>query len=563
MTPLLHRLRKSLREFRAANRANVTVTFALATIPIIGAVGAAVDYSHVNSDRTAMQNAVDATALMLSKSYSGSSLSTSQINSQMATQAPIIFKGLYTRPEVTNIVVTPTYTSGANQQVVVTASGTVKSSFVSLLSSTLANINIGASSTIKWGNSRLRVALVLDNTGSMSDDGKMGALQTATKNLLTQLKNAAINNGDVYVSIVPFVKDVNLGSSNYNQNWIDWTEWNASNGTCSKSGGYNTESSCSAQGSCSVSGFNTQSTCTSGGVCSISGNTDQSSCTSAGTCSISGYNSQSSCTGTGTCSNGAETSQSTCTGNKACSNSHYTTKTTCQNNGGTWAKGTWTPGQWTSGTWTPGVWSGPTWTPKNHNTWNGCVMDRGLTNAPSPNNYDTNVVSPVTSDVGTLYAAEQYSPCPQAIMGLNYNWNSMTTLVNNMSPGGNTNQAIGLQLGWMSLVGGGPFTVPAMDNNYKYQQVIILLTDGLNTEDRWYTSQNSIDARQALTCANVKAAGITLYTVQVNTGGDPTSTLLRNCASDTSKFFLLTTANAIVTTFNQIGTQLSNLRVAK
>ena len=66
-----------------------------------------------------------------------------------------------------------------------------------------------------------------------------------------------------------------------------------------------------------------------------------------------------------------------------------------------------------------------------------------------------------------------------------------------------------------------------------------------------------------MTCDNIKAAGITLYTIQVNTGGDPTSTLLQNCASDSSKFFLLTSASAIVTTFNQIGTALSNLRVAK
>jgi hypothetical protein len=133
-----------------------------------------------------------------------------------------------------------------------------------------------------------------------------------------------------------------------------------------------------------------------------------------------------------------------------------------------------------------------------------------------------------------------------------------------MTPNGNTNQAIGLQLGWQSLVGGGPFpTPPAMDPNYQYSQVIILLTDGLNTQDRWYTSQNSIDTRQAMTCANVKAAGMTLYTVQVNTGGDPTSAMLKTCASDAGKFFLLTSANQIVGTFQQIGTALSNLRVAK
>ena len=93
--------------------------------------------------------------------------------------------------------------------------------------------------------------------------------------------------------------------------------------------------------------------------------------------------------------------------------------------------------------------------------------------------------------------------------------------------------------------------------------MIILLTDGLNTQDRWYTSQTSIDARQQLTCNNVKAAGITLYTIQVNTGGDPTSTLLQNCASTSDKFFLLTSASQIVTMFNQIGTQLSQLRISK
>ncbi len=64
------------------------------------------------------------------------------------------------------------------------------------------------------------------------------------------------------------------------------------------------------------------------------------------------------------------------------------------------------------------------------------------------------------------------------------------------------------------------------------------------------------------TCDNIKSAGITIYTVQVNTGNDPTSTLLQNCATDPSKFFLLTSSVQIVTTFDQIGTALTNLRLA-
>ena len=39
-------------------RGNVTMTFALALIPLIGGLGAAVDYSRANSARTAMQAAL-------------------------------------------------------------------------------------------------------------------------------------------------------------------------------------------------------------------------------------------------------------------------------------------------------------------------------------------------------------------------------------------------------------------------------------------------------------------------------------------------------------------------
>jgi hypothetical protein len=94
-------------------------------------------------------------------------------------------------------------------------------------------------------------------------------------------------------------------------------------------------------------------------------------------------------------------------------------------------------------------------------------------------------------------------------------------------------------------------------------RITILLTDGLNTQDRWYTDRTSIDNRQAIPCTDPEAARMVLYMIQVNTGADPTSMLLQNCASDPSRFFLLTSSSQIVTTFNQIGTALSSLRVSK
>ena len=183
---------------------------------------------------------------------------------------------------------------------------------------------------------------------------------------------------------------------------------------------------------------------------------------------------------------------------------------------------------------------------------------------------------PTTSDATTLFYPEQYGNCSPQVMPLNNGWNAMKAAVDDLYPNGNTNQAIGLAHGWQSLVGGGPYPdPPPFSSNYIYNQVIILLTDGLNTQDRWYTSQTSIDTRQKTTCDNINAGNITLYTIQVNTGGDPTSTLLRNCAGtapsvgvarrypDTSKNFVVTASSGIGTVFNQIATQLSQLRIAQ
>jgi Flp pilus assembly protein TadG len=464
-----------LQRFLQDRRGGITPMFALAIIPVFGLIGAAVDYSRANSVRAAMQAAADSTALMLSKDAS------TLTASQLSTKATAYFQAMFNRPEAKSLTITPVYSTTGGSSLTITASSSVDTSFMKIMG--YPQLNVGTSSTVRWGNSRLRVALVLDNTGSMNDYNKIGALKTATTNLLTQFKNAATNNGDVYVSIIPFVKDVNVDSSNYNASWIDWTDWNANNSSNS-----NSNSSC--------------------------GN---------------GNN------GNGNNGNG--------------------------NNGN---NGNGNNGNGNNGNGNNGNGNGCGVTPANHNTWNGCVTDRGNSNAPSSGNYDTNVVAPTSSIPATLFSAEQYGSCPQAVMPLSYNWTAMTTQVTNMVAAGNTNQAIGLAHGWMSLVGGGPYPAPpTMDPNYTYQQVIILLTDGLNTQDRWYTNQSSIDARQQLTCNNIKAAGITLYTIQVNTDGDPTSTLLQNCATDSSKFFLLTSASQIVTTFNTIGTNLSKLRIAK
>jgi len=92
-----------------------------------------------------------------------------------------------------------------------------------------------------------------------------------------------------------------------------------------------------------------------------------------------------------------------------------------------------------------------------------------------------------------------------------------------------------------------------------------LLSDGLNTQNRWYSDAASIDARQKILCDNAKAAGITIYTIQVNTGkpADPTSTVLQYCASSSENFYQVTSASQTASVFKSIGSSLSKLRIAR
>jgi hypothetical protein len=394
-----------------------------------------------------MQTALDATALMLSRD------ATTTSNTDLQTKAKNYFLANFTKRPASDITISATYTNSGGSQVVVDGTVNVPTSFMGIMG--INSIAIKGSATSKWGSERLRVALALDNTGSMSSDGKMTALKSATKSLLLQLKGAASVNGDVYVSIIPFSKDVNVGSSNYNASWIDWTDWNKDNTSC----------------------------------------------------------------------------------------------------GNYWG-------------WGWGGWGGSC-TASNHNTWNGCISDRGPSSGPDSNNYDRLVTAPGSS-ASSKFPAEQYDSCPVEMKGLTYDWTGLNSLVDSMSPDGNTNQPIGLVWAWQSLVGGGPLTAPAKDSNYTYKEIIILMSDGLNTEDRWYQTQNSVDKRMydsssggAGTCANIKAAGVTIYAIQVNTGGDPTSTIMQNCASSTDKFYEVKVAGDLGTVFSAIGTNLTKLRVAK
>jgi Flp pilus assembly protein TadG len=441
---------------------NVVVIFTLAVIPVLGLIGASVDFSRKSHALSEMQIAVDAAALALSKMP----LNTAQ--TALEEKARQYFNANFHQSDVGDVTLTVTPSKG---QLAVSAATTMSPSVTIL--STVTSMPLAANSTVKWGNGKLRVALALDTTGSMNSANKLSALKTATKGLLEQLEALAVNDGDVEVAIIPFSELVNVGTTNRNATWLDWNSVNAEFGTCSKNS---------------------------------STNVSRKRCVAAGGTPI------------------------------------------------------------------------PT---TNKNAWKGCVTDRGLFNNPSPTTagagYDQKIDAASTSVPASLFPAASPSLdsyCPAQMIGLNHNWSSLRSTVDSLTAAGATNQPLGLVWAWQALVGGGPLTAPDKDPQYKYNQAIVLLSDGLNTRNRWdgdgSNTSTLVDKRMydssnggKGTCANIKAQDITIYTIQVNTGNDAVSTLLRNCASDADKFYYLTSASQMVTVFDEIASDLASLYIAK
>jgi Flp pilus assembly protein TadG len=422
-----------LARFLKDRRASVAPMLALSAIPILGAVSAAVDYSRANLARTAMQSALDATALILSKDAQ------TMPQGELDSKATAIFLANFNQAGVVDPKVKPVLSSPAQGSFLLSLEGSAKvnATFTRIFGHN--EIDLKATSEVLWGIKKLNLAMALDVTGSMASSGKMTALKEAAHNLINTLKQAESTPGDVKISIVPFAVDVNVGPDNVDKSWIDWSEWETKNGTCS------------------VSWAKSQSSCTS--------------------------------------------------------------------------------------------WSG-TWTPSAHDVWNGCVMDR------DQNNDVLNTATGTTA--ATKYRAHQASACPAAMLPLSNDWTALHDKVDALNPTGNTNVTIGLQLAWQTLTAAEPFNAPAAAADL--DKVIILLTDGQNTQNRWTSSGTSIDARTEKACENIKADNVKVYTVRVIAGN---ISLLKNCATKPDMYYDVQEADQLSNVFSSIAQNLANLRIAK
>ena len=88
-------------------------------------------------------------------------------------------------------------------------------------------IAIGSEAESTWGSTRIELALVLDNTGSMNEapggKRKIDALKTGARDLLDTLRGVAHDQDTVKVSIVPFDTEVRLETRYNTAEWLRWS----------------------------------------------------------------------------------------------------------------------------------------------------------------------------------------------------------------------------------------------------------------------------------------------------------------------------------------------------
>jgi hypothetical protein len=410
----------------------------------------------------------------------------------------------------------------------------------------------------------------------------MSALQNASQQLLTTLQNASATAGDVQVSIVPFVKVVNVGTSNAGASWIDWSDWSEPPVTNQTTDAHQTDGDTVLNG-WPLGSFGPGDSCPytqSAQDYLCNGNaTNNASCTTSSSSSCISTIASSGATKGYICPsmhgndtsdglpyhfyNGCweSTTQSvttpnfTQTGSSATCNGHSSSNCSCTGSG-------------SSKVCTAKNWA-HTWVANATSTWDGCIMDREWSSATGGTDYDETNTAPSGSGY-TNFPAENNQYCAVAtVTPLGYNWSTLSSQVTAMSAYGATNQAVGFEHGWQTLTPGSPYGAPSVPANTS--RYIIILSDGLNTEDRWWgngsnestTQDGNIDTRMNAVCSGAKSNGIIVYSIYVNIGGtDGNSAPLQNCASDSSKYYALTTTNAVVTTFAQIAQQITDVRVS-
>ncbi len=187
-------------------------------------------------------------------------------------------------------------------------------------------------------------------------------------------------------------------------------------------------------------------------------------------------------------------------------------------------------------------------------TWNGCVMDRD-----KPHNTKKN--KPTNGKPEEAYPAVQTCKWPnlQPISGLDTNIAAVKARISALIPDGNTNTTIGLAWGNNVLTPGSPMGDGSSTVAGRAIRMMVFLTDGLNTEDRFAQTPVQMDADMRELCRNSKGGNIRIFTIRVIEGNEP---ILQDCASNPGDYYRVDSSAGLFNAFREIAGKMTKLRLS-
>lgn len=195
-----------LAAFRDDRRGNFAILFAVVSVAVSMAAGAAVDISQALGDRTHMANALDAAVLATAKAISSGRIESAQAESYMTK----IFKGNIGQSATGtgDFSLSAVQVDAATMTVSATARATYHSSFGIFGDAGTFPLSTDAAASYGAGDGTVEVAMAFDTTGSMTGS-KIAALKKAAEaGIETLLDNS---DGRVRIAAVPYAAAVNVG----------------------------------------------------------------------------------------------------------------------------------------------------------------------------------------------------------------------------------------------------------------------------------------------------------------------------------------------------------------
>ena len=203
--------------------------------------------------------------------------------------------------------------------------------------------------------------------------------------------------------------------------------------------------------------------------------------------------------------------------------------------------------------------------------WTGCTQDRrypeNLTDATPTSANASKWGQPIAPD-HAKDGCDAYVPNNLIVKPLTNDFAAINSQLDAMEPYAWTHIALGAEFGYHLLSPNEPFSEGASYSDTVTQKIMVLLTDGEQTEPAFGPGpriKEQGETNLEKICANAKASGITIMTIAYNIDDTDTVNRLRNCTTDPAKdFFSVEEGENIATAFDAIKQQITaQIRIGK